>query len=71
MNLDISNISAIGWKDATPIASGGINNEKSMIDSIIYEFQDYIGRRSNSAPRKSNEAKDRHTNEKLFEDEEL
>jgi hypothetical protein len=28
---------------------------KSMLDSIFYEFQEYIGRRSNSAPRKSSE----------------
>jgi len=66
LNLDLS---AIGWKDTTPIASGGMNNEKSMIDSIIFEFQDYVGRRSSSAPRKSNEAKDKHANEKLVQEE--
>ena len=66
LNLDISEIR---WKDATPLASGGMNNEKSMIDSIIFEFQDYIGRRSSSAPRKSNEAKNKKGNQELVIEE--
>lgn len=59
MNLDVSEIK---WKDVTPVASGGmdcINGNKSMMDSIIFEFQDYIGRRSSSAPRRSNENKEK------------
>lgn len=50
MNLDVSEIR---WKDVTPVAQGDMG--KSMLDSIIFEFQEYIGRRSNSAPRKSTE----------------
>jgi hypothetical protein len=59
LNLDVSEIK---WKDCTPVASGGMEGGKSMIDSIIFEFQDYIGRRSSSAPRRSNEHKEPEQN---------
>jgi hypothetical protein len=52
LNLDVSDIK---WKDVTPEVCGGMEGGKSMIDSMIFEFQDYIGRRSSSAPRRSNE----------------
>lgn len=58
MNLDISEIN---YRDTNAIGGGGLdqtNMGKSMLDSIIFEFQDYVGRRSSSAPRKSKEKKD-------------
>lgn len=52
-------ISEIRWRDTNVVASGGMEAMgKSMMDSIIFEFQDYVGRRSNSAPRKSKDKKD-------------
>jgi len=51
VGLDISAI----WKDVTPIASGGMDQRNSLLESVFLEFQDGIGRRSSSAPRNSSD----------------
>lgn len=59
LNLDISGIDQNHQNMGGGIDAAG----RSMIDSIIFEFQDYVGRRSSSAPRKSKERKDEELKE--------